>query len=40
MVHTDHIRIDPAYRDTLRACGLTRVADVLARFEGRVVPVQ
>jgi hypothetical protein len=36
MVHTEHIRIDPAYRERLRACGLADVAGVLARIEGRV----
>jgi len=36
MMHTDHIRIDPAYRETLRACGLDRVEAVLSRVEGRV----
>jgi len=36
MLHTDHIRIDPVYRDALRACGLDRVESVLARTAGRV----
>ena len=36
MMHTDHIRIDPAYRETLRACGLDRVEAVLTRVAGRV----
>jgi hypothetical protein len=36
MLHTDHIRIDPAYREGLRACALDRVEDVLTRTEGRV----
>ncbi len=36
MVFTDHIRIDPAYRDALQTCGLTRVEDILKRVDGRV----
>jgi hypothetical protein len=36
MLHTDHIRIDPAYREGLRACALNRVEDVLTRTAGRV----
>ena len=36
MVYTDHIRIDPAYRDALQSCGLTRVEDLLKRVDGRV----
>jgi hypothetical protein len=36
MLHTDHIRIDPAYREGLRACALDRVDDVLTRTAGRV----
>lgn len=36
MLHTDHIRIDEAYREKLRACGLDCVGDVLMRTEGRV----
>jgi hypothetical protein len=36
MLHTDHIRTDPAYREGLRACGLDRVGDVLTRTAGRV----
>lgn len=37
MLHTDHIRIDPAYRDALAACELDCVDSVLARTVGRVV---
>lgn len=36
MLHVDHLRIDPAYRERLRACGLTSVGAVLARVAGRV----
>ena len=36
MLYTDHMRIDPAYREALRACELDRVESVLARIEGRV----
>lgn len=36
MLHTDHIRVDPAYRETLRAAGLSRVEGVLGRTSGRV----
>ncbi len=36
MLHTDHMRIDPAYREALRAAGLDRVAHVLGRTDGRV----
>jgi len=36
MLYTDHIRIDPAYRDGLHACALDRVGDVLTRTAGRV----
>ncbi len=36
MLQTDHIRIDPAYREGLRARGLERVESVLARTAGRV----
>jgi hypothetical protein len=36
MLYRDHIRIDPAYREGLRACALDRVEDVLARTAGRV----
>ena len=36
MLYTDHIRIDPAYRDRLRAGALDRVGDVLARTAGRI----
>lgn len=36
MVQSNHIRSDPAYRDALRACGLLRVEDILARVSGRV----
>lgn len=36
LLRTDHIRIDPAYRDALRACGLDNVNEILARVEGRV----
>ncbi len=34
---TEHMRIDPAYRERLRACGLDTVRGVLERVEGRVV---
>ncbi len=37
MFRSDHIRIEPAYRDGLRACGLDRVDAVLSRTEGRIV---
>lgn len=30
------MRVDPAYRERLRACGLVTVGDVLSRVEGRV----
>lgn len=36
MLQSDHIRVDPAYLDELRACGLDRVENVLARDAGRV----
>jgi hypothetical protein len=36
MLHTDHIRIDPAYREALRARELDRVDNVLTRTAGRV----
>jgi hypothetical protein len=36
MLYRDHIRIDPAYGEGLRACALDRVDDVLARTAGRV----
>ncbi len=36
MFCTEHIRIDPAYRERLRACGLDSVGRVLARIEGRI----
>lgn len=36
MIHTEHMRTDPAYRDRLRACGLDTVEKVLARVEGRI----
>ncbi len=36
MLHTDQIRIDPAYRDGLRAGALDRVDDVLTRTAGLV----
>ncbi len=36
MLHTDHMRVDPAYREALRAAGLDRVAHVLGRTDGRV----
>lgn len=36
MLITDDIRIDPAYADALRACGLDRVEAILARTDGRV----
>jgi hypothetical protein len=37
MLHTDHIRVDPAYREALRGCGLDSVASILSRVDGRVV---
>lgn len=36
MMRTDQIRIDPAYRERIRACGLDSVERVLNRTEGRV----
>ena len=36
MLCTEHMRIDPAYRERLRACGLDSLEQVLARVEGRV----
>ncbi|MFQ5805503.1 MAG: lipopolysaccharide kinase InaA family protein [Phycisphaerae bacterium] len=36
MLHRDHIRLDSAYREELRACDLDRVESVLARTAGRV----
>jgi len=36
MLHTDHMRMDPAYRDALRECGLDRVGLLLARIGQRV----
>ncbi len=36
MLSTEHMRIDPAYRERLRAAGLDTVAKVLRRVEGRV----
>jgi hypothetical protein len=36
VICTEHIHIDPAYRERLRACGLDTVPRVLARVEGRV----
>jgi hypothetical protein len=36
MIQTEQMRIDPAYRERLRACGLDSVAKVLARVEGRL----
>lgn len=36
MLHTDHIRIDPAYRELLRGVDLHRVASVLELTAGRV----
>jgi hypothetical protein len=36
MFHTDQMRVDPAYRDALRATGLATVEDVLTRIDGRV----
>lgn len=36
MLRSDHIRVDPAYLDGLRACGLDRVESVLARDDGRI----
>lgn len=36
MLYSDHIRIDPAYREGLRACALDRVGDVLTRTAGLV----
>ena len=37
MLFKDHIRLDPAYRDALRSCGLLRVENILARVDGRIV---
>ena len=37
MLSSDHIRIDPAKRDDLRARGLLRVDEILSRVDGRVV---
>ncbi|MBK8916075.1 MAG: hypothetical protein IPM64_16010 [Phycisphaerales bacterium] len=37
MIHTDFMRMDPAYADALRACGLDTPARVLDRVEGEVV---
>jgi len=36
MINTDHIRIDPAYSEILRASGLASVQGVLDRTDGRV----
>lgn len=36
MWQTENMRIDPAYRARLQACGLDRVEKVLARSDGRV----
>jgi hypothetical protein len=36
LLFSDQIHIDPAYREALRACGLLRVEDILARVDGRV----
>jgi hypothetical protein len=36
MLHTDHMRVDPVYRDALRACDLEHVERVLTRTAGRV----
>jgi hypothetical protein len=36
VIWTEHIRIDPAYRRRLAACGLDTVDRVLSRVEGRV----
>ena len=36
MIYTEHMRIDPAYRERLRACGLDTVERVLERVDGRV----
>lgn len=36
MFVTEHMRIDPAYRERLRGCGLDTVAGVLALVDGRV----
>ena len=36
MIHTDHMRIDPAYLQRMHACGLDSVERVLSRTEGRV----
>ncbi len=33
---TEYMRVDPAYHERLRACGLDTVGKVLARVEGRV----
>jgi hypothetical protein len=36
MLATQYMRIDPPYRDRLRACGLDTVTRVLSRVEGRI----
>ncbi len=36
MLHTDHIYVDPAYRQALQACDLVQVESVLTRAVGRV----
>ena len=36
MICTEHMRVDPAYRQRLRACGLDSVSAVLGRIDGRV----
>lgn len=36
MLFTEHIRMDPAYREPLRRCGLDTVERVLQRIDGRV----
>lgn len=36
MIHSDHLRIDSAYRKRLRACGLDTVERILTSVDGRV----
>ncbi len=37
LIHQDHIRTDPAFRDRLQACKLDRVGSILERVDGNVV---
>jgi hypothetical protein len=37
MLSSDHIRVDPVYREALRACELDSVERILSRRDGRVV---